>query len=897
MTGTRRPKNWLARTDHRDDLFALFDDSPDFRALHAYVGPLLKAPRSLSGLRDILIALEEILPHVAPGNPRIDNEIGLVTDWVNLLARSDRGHSLWKCEVIATYIERPQPDGTVALKPHFQGIHDSHPVWCALFFRSSTPERHPEAEERHDTFRRLQAWYLGAFIRIKVQRQIDSQTAATKAHGKQLREDVETLTSRLREAGRLLRTIHEPEFVTEIDHFAAITTERGAHAKLAIRHEYATATLRQGYGAFADLLNQGYSLNQGSVFRGRAAQTGRHSGQGRGPRREYDLLREDHHHYAFILSQGAPLATQDWPRAVVDVFGPGESLADELYNGGISPDEYDDEVAARVSLSDLDKRAAENPADLPPLRSLYAAANARARAILVDAQRLTTRLERITVADLALLMGELEAAYAAASAPVEDATAAPVIEAARICETARLLAASLVTGTKPEFLRRLPEVNSFADLPGDWHISFARGDGEDVWLRPYRRPDRSPLKEIHKPEAIETWPHVALRDTWGVGATLGATTQGTWFQHTTEYYRETFTKTFAPALARAGVTERWQRFDAIAEIIPSWFLGHEEGNQLRIAVLFDRDDRYANTQHYYTVLDRARLATSYEDGMNDLWTRVRAAGFTGRGSLFSRQTYPDQIAQSWVGDDRVPKVPALKEIARALTLQVDQLQETNGANSIEYHNALATHTAFMLAVVTGCRAVRTPIPDLGLIDQETGFLPLHEKDTKDRSHARIVWIPPAVRALIRRYLRHVNAFLTTRSGTLKTMTLTVAATKARDRSRFDSRSYELWLPRTIFFIDTKGRVPRYVEWTGSTLQSHINRVAPGRWYIENAGRHFLRSFLDHRGCAPTVISAHFGHWQYGERPWMQESTFDPYRYRDEIASHLEELVGALEQRS
>ena len=622
------------------------------------------------------------------------------------------------------------------------------------------------------------------------------------------------------------------------------------------------------------------------------------SGRTRIRRGEPELIFPDHRHFAFILAQEAWLAEQDLARTVIAAIGPGEELTNVLHESGTSPDEYDYEVTVQVRMSDLDDRAERDPASLPPLRSLYAAANARARAMMMEAQRLTTRLDRITVPDLALVMGALDHVFAT-SVPVNPQSASASTLAARVRETCVFLSISLVTGTKPECLRGLPDIGmqDFATLRADWAIAFGRARNASVWVRPYRRPDRAPLADAHRHHPIATWPHVALRDVWGVGAHMGNAQDRKWFHHSIEYYRTTFQNEIRPVFARAGVPLRWQRFEAMAEIIPSWFLGLEEGDQLRTAVLFDRDDRYASTQHYYAVISRTALDEGYVKEMTGLWGRVQSAGFASNSGLFALQNCSDPLDASWVGDDRVPKVPALKVVAAALKRQLEQFrpERVSDPGSITYHNALATYVAFMLAVVTGCRAVRTPFPDLGLMDEATGFLCVHEKDTRDGSHARIIWLPPRIRSLIDCYLRHAQIFLVRQSGNLRATTLTVPATKARDRSRFNGDSYQLWLPRTIFFVESSEGGSQYVEWTGMSLRSRIEAVAPGHWFVDNAGRHFLRSFLAHRGCAATVINAHLGHWHHGESPWMPESTFDPYHYRSEIEPHLEALADALER--
>ena len=213
----QRPKICVARVDNTAQLYDLFAGSLEFQELHARVTPFLQVPTSLSGLNDILSTLQSLLPRVhhasafknpaasaspvapdarngsedpndvvlrqilpdddANDDPQVKREVAAIVEWVDLLACSDRSRPLWHLKVVAGYDvaaderQRVPGDAEPPRKPYFYGIHDTNPVWCSLFFRSSTKAPDADWAERHYAYCRLQAWYLGAFIRLQARRQ------------------------------------------------------------------------------------------------------------------------------------------------------------------------------------------------------------------------------------------------------------------------------------------------------------------------------------------------------------------------------------------------------------------------------------------------------------------------------------------------------------------------------------------------------------------------------------------------------------------------------------------------------------------------------------------------------------------------------------------------------
>lgn len=867
----RLPRRHPAREDNTRLLRGLAQDEAEFLAAHKRLAPLLQVPQSLAGIRHIVGNLREI-GRIAAAHQLFDDDVAAdLARWLDVFERSDRNHGLWKLGAAAS--KRAARGGTEGSRqPDFHGIHETHPVWCAIFFASGTREDEAGVDWQalHAAYRYLQTLFIAAFMVL-----YRAGSADAKSH-------------RLREASLLLRGLHQRVYVPSLLRFTGIDDVTSAFDLLRDQHKYGPKHLRQGFGALAELLDDAWNLSSEPVFgaRGSKGRANSHGGRRRHP---YDLIPSDHRQFSALIDVDAWLEGEDAPRASVEVLEGSTDFNDALYRSGISPLEYEVEGSLRVSIAELDLGGLA-PNELPPLQTLYGAANAAARARVMEAQRFTTRLNRIAVADLAMVMASLDAIYAA----LEEGRAPPSAsiranEAALLQETVLLLSAALVTGSSIDDLCGLRDGSDPSRLPHEWSIAFA--SKSSAWIRPYRGPSRSPLRYHQAVEPIATQPRVLLMDVWSVGSAIATSVPAPWFQHKASTYRKVFQRTIRPELEKAGVPKRWCRFDSFSEILPSHFSGLEEGDQLRIAVLFGREDRLAHVHHFYTVLNRSDLALLYATQLTTLWSTCLANGFHPGSGLFSLRSFPAE-AMSWVGNDRSPTIQMLDELVTAVRARMKTLDEDPAASPVDRHNARATYTALTLAIITGCRAVRTPFPDLTLVDPTFGFVSLHEKDTIDGSHARIVWLPPRVRRLIEQYLQSVDT-LWWRLPPNQPNAITVPATKTRDRLRFDGSTYKLSLKSTIWFIKRADKGLEAVEWTGHSLRQQLEEILPGRWPIENAGRHFLRSFLTRWNCASTVINAQLGHWSYGESPWMAESAFDPQQFRREIEPHLEKLLTRL----
>lgn len=879
--GKSARRQFLARKDRTEDLERALGecagiDQGEFDELHAFVAPRLDVPASLAGLRKILGNLAALTPTIEQLDPELAETIAQIERWRARLLSIPADSTFWRLSPVAEPAPKRNAAGELVVRPGFKGIIDEHPLWVSLWYRSGTEMEQSAGADRDETYRLLQASLVACHLRLVEWERLDED-----AH------------IRLAEASRLLRSLHQPDLGPALDAWPERATTLGAiYDELAKRHASRGERYRQGYGALAELIHLAFGLG-GSIFQDRMVlRLGPRSG---GKRRafQFDRLLRDHRDFWYRLEM--PMPGIDQGEVAVE-RRPGNDEEDrELASTGLDPEEFGGDLGYIVGFDELlEERArevegdTERLGDLPPLGSLYAAARARYRAQIMRAQHFTTRSARVRDITLGRIVGVFNTLYRAPATEDAKPTKDEIERAERLRETLRFCAAMMVTGSSPDALRTLVRYTRREELPGGWSISYA--PEHRVWLRPYVPPERNSLAHAYKNQRVSTWPQVALSDVWSVGTHLPP--EGRYFASQERTFRKIFNEIVAPRLASAGVEARWRKFNALPGLIPDWFLGREEGERLRIGMLFGLPDPGSESPRFYTALDRQALDRFYVDTMSSLWRAMQVSAEPG-DLLFPRESAT--VPKSLCGDDRVPRVETVRALVSAMRDRIERMRSEAGW--VELHNELVAYLGVALAIVTGFRSVRTPIPDLTLVDRHTGFMAMQEKDREDGSHARLVWVPERVRRQIQFYLEQVHRVLARHGDELGVM-LRVAATKHRDRSRVAGSSFRLPLASTLFFLVTEPeRRIRAEEFTGDRLKAHLDAVLPGYWPAENAGRHFLRTYLANSGCPETFVHTVMGHWGAGEASWGPHSALDPMRFREGVAPLLERLLGHIDFRA
>ena len=832
----------------------------------------LQIPDSLQGVFPItenLLRLEQdisLLLSESTSGP------GAIFDWARAVQSIDSAADAKRHESLTAITKR---SGHVTAP--LLGCYSNHPLWCALWFRHALDPSTSDLPRRYEW---IQAHYLAAHV-------------LTVRRGRELRSD------RHAKAGLAVRKLQQHTHAHFLDELRPnIQSPRRFHREI-LRHRWrltagGETSVRYGLGCLLDLVKDGHDLAVSFVVK----PVDRRSSPGSRDRSYRSLVNRlwpDHHYYWFFQSSDG-VGTLFDGKGSIRINHPGRENGQEIEGSGLDPEEFGSyEPGAEVDIEEVVDDPDTDPGHLPPLASLYAAARAKARHVRMRHQRLSVDVDRIRTAEIADLVSLMSLHYQQTVA-LRPSTKEHEREQAETLRALRVAATSIVTGMPAESIKKahgFKVIASVKELPTDFGLAF--NPDHRMWIRPYEKPERSPMLSDESSGSVETWPRVVYPDTWGVTANLSASDAlTTWTSHhvrTLKERWEAFVKTAQPQVIR----EKWLRFSSLSGILPSWFRSLEEGDHLAVALLFHHQDPLAQTHHFYTTFDREALARQYQDIMTDLGARVGIPEENGQGGpqLFQRTGMAWEAPKSWVGNDRVLRTKSLRTTVsqlRALTARAKTSTIT------EYHNHLTLYTALGLALATGFRAVRTPIIDLSAIHHETRTLCLQEKDRLDGAHARWTVLPESVYLQTRSYLDHLRR-LWVRLPEEQRASLEVAASKNRDRSQYGSEAFTLELNRTLFFFEqTHPDWFEPAEFTGTRMTTKLNGLIPGCWPVANAGRHVLRTWLTQSGAAPAAINVMMGHAGYGEESWAAASAMDPVALRKHLLPHLEALADAIDYR-
>jgi hypothetical protein len=879
---TRERRYRAASEDHTPALLAAAAAAPagdePFVNLHARVAEALGGiPASLTGLHLALPTLQSIMAGVKPLTPGGQDRAFDLERWQQRLAALPPDHPLWSIDILEPEEGFDRERATNFRKPVLVGSIGEFPVWAMLSYQSETKAPPELAASRRDAFTRLQAALVGTWI--------DREPA-----------NEPELRKNLPMACRFIRQIYPPHRGKWLDQYAKADDLPGLHAVTTSLGRDEKFALRRSAAAFAKFLGAGLGQSPAPSRPGKRHAKGTSS---RRPPQGDGRIYPGYRTYPFDVPQPEPHGENDSPLPSTDVLTPGDWAEKQLIIAGVDPDEFARPATTWIDTEEFrfvrKLETGEEISDLPPIATLYGIGRSRQRGIKRTAQRLTTRRSRITPPELARILYILQNHFSIIRDAYEDAKerkrTAP--ELRRQLEMLLLAAACLVTGTPVEAMVKLDfwPANA-APPPPEWRIAYSVNAG--AWFHPCLRPARQPLvSQFVDPLEESEQQRIAIADAWGVGKHLPSTDAGMpIFPETIATYTRLFDEHVRPFLKIARLDPRWHSLPAFSDLLPSWLQGKEEGDQLRVALLFHRPDRLASTHLYYTAVDPYLLNRWFQGEMQSLWKRLGDCGFEAVPNGLFTHSENVRIDRAAVGDDRMPKVESIRAIASSLRNRLKARASSRDA-AVARHNDLTAYVAMHLAVVSGFRPFRTPIPDLRLLDEATGFMPLQEKDQWDGSHARIVWIPPKVRKQISLYCRHLER-LHKAPIELAARSLSVRALNHRDQSRLSTTHYDLNLTRTFFFLDLQEDQLAVREFTGESLRKHLEAVSPGCWPVANAGRHLLRTALSHWGCPATLINTHMGHWHLGEASWAPDSCLDPYRLRDGLAPYMARLLEVLE---
>lgn len=167
--------------------------------------------------------------------------------------------------------------------------------------------------------------------------------------------------------------------------------------------------------------------------------------------------------------------------------------------------------------------------------------------------------------------------------------------------------------------------------------------------------------------------------------------------------------------------------------------------------------------------------------------------------------------------------------------------------------------------------VNDPIEDISLIDEQTGFISISDKDDDNFRHSRIVQLPLRCLEQLQAYKLHLNNLSRYLSNPALLNHLDLVFTHA-DQTKFGF----------LFYLD-EAQNPKRAK--VDEMQQYAKHHLPNNIY-----RHFLRTELQSEGVSPELISYFLGHWEIGEEPFQKFSTISPMSFALEISKVVQALA-------
>ncbi|CAM3796426.1 hypothetical protein VRRI112168_00730 [Vreelandella rituensis] len=216
-----------------------------------------------------------------------------------------------------------------------------------------------------------------------------------------------------------------------------------------------------------------------------------------------------------------------------------------------------------------------------------------------------------------------------------------------------------------------------------------------------------------------------------------------------------------------------------------------------------------------------------------------------------------------VGSQLVPKTAYVERLVSNMLQHIKRADKTRSLPHalLDFHNAYTAYTIAMLMFCTGYRSIRDPLPRWDHISLSRRMIAIADKTDDRQSHARFLPLPDIMVTQLQYYLRH-------RDGVTGRLQL------------FLQEEWET----PFMFLDHHGH-PKQV--TPKRLQDQLNW--PGSPPL-NINRHYLHTQLKESSCCSELVDAFMGHWDAGQEPWANYSTFCPREYCNHITPVIAHLM-------
>jgi len=198
---------------------------------------------------------------------------------------------------------------------------------------------------------------------------------------------------------------------------------------------------------------------------------------------------------------------------------------------------------------------------------------------------------------------------------------------------------------------------------------------------------------------------------------------------------------------------------------------------------------------------------------------------------------------------------------------------------IEYHNAYARYTTWLLNFAVGYRSVHNPLPTLSMHLEYCKLMVISDKDDSDLTNTRLVAVADVLSSQIQNYKAHLFRvaellrlffpFTSTELDAFVIVEKTLQNQAPRDVKKWFKtikNSREQLGPLFVFSTDMKCKniSPKILS---DSLPSILQLPS-------NTGRHWLKTLLMEESMSPELINWQMGHWDAGQAPLDPQSSFN-----------------------
>lgn len=579
----------------------------DIEAIWQKAANILPMPDQPLGLFPIARNIELLLAGVEQTNILITEQIDALRAWLQTLTWIPEDHPWRQLPELTARQSKTRQRDQVVLKAPLQSVLTSNPIWAMLWYRPF------DAEQHHGIYLAIQKQLLLAAILIE-NNQIQMEEP-----------------KRLYEASLLVRRLSEPDQRALLDEVGKRSDTPVAlfHHLLFIRDEKVdrqkSPHIAHGLGAFAQILGQAYGLPEpeGGIFQARNRSTSETRSR-KQVRPDHLTLAEGHSYISCFISNKTSPTTKMWAddEIAITIDTITERDAAELVTEGLCPDEFDEPnlilVDPDILLPELD--AEDDLGYLPPKKMLFARGRAVSDAIAMKNRRLRTDRQRIRTYHLSVVLNCLREVWHGLQEqnPVLRSSSLPKpgsAEAERLRDCVLIAMASFATGSSPETIMHIRSIEQIEDLPHGFDlVAFP---SHCTWIRACTPPERHPLPSSDQSATIDTEAWLAIPDCFGITELLPLSQR-----RTLSGMRNQWDRYIKSQLSETGIPAKWQSFEAVSRMLPSWFSALDEADHLKAAMLFGLEDPLASTVRYYTAVERRHLAQYYQNELFGLLNRL-----------------------------------------------------------------------------------------------------------------------------------------------------------------------------------------------------------------------------------------------------------------------------------